>query len=63
MSLEEYRAEMETCCRCSACKFIPLEIVKGYDNINICPSISRFNSTLTPEAAASVPASPCLKIR
>ena len=43
MSLEEYRAEMETCCRCSACKFVPLEIVNGYDNVNICPSISRYN--------------------
>ncbi len=43
MSLEKYRAEMEMCCRCSACKFVPLEILKGYDNANICPSISRFN--------------------
>ena len=43
MALEEYRQEMETCCRCSACKFIPLEKVKGYDNVNVCPSISRYN--------------------
>ena len=34
---------METCCRCSACKFIPLEKVKGYDNVNVCPGISRYN--------------------
>jgi Fe-S oxidoreductase len=31
---------METCCRCSACKFIPLEKVRGYEPVNICPSIS-----------------------
>jgi hypothetical protein len=28
MALEEYRQDMETCCRCSACKFIPFENVK-----------------------------------
>jgi Fe-S oxidoreductase len=43
LALEEYRQEMETCCRCSACKFIPFEKVKGYDNVNVCPSISRYN--------------------
>jgi Fe-S oxidoreductase len=43
VALEDYRQEMETCCRCSACKFIPLEKVTGYDNVNVCPSISRFN--------------------
>ena len=34
---------METCCRCSACKFIPFEKVKGFNNVNVCPSISRYN--------------------
>lgn len=43
MALEDYRSEMESCCRCSACKFIPLEKVKGYDHANCCPSISRYN--------------------
>jgi Fe-S oxidoreductase len=43
MPLEEYRAEMETCCRCSACKFIPLEMITGYEHANVCPSISRYN--------------------
>jgi len=43
MSLEKYRAEMEMCCRCSACKFVPLEIVKGFDYVNVCPSISCYN--------------------
>jgi Fe-S oxidoreductase len=43
MTLEDYRNDMETCCRCSTCKFIPLEKVEGYSNVNVCPSISRYN--------------------
>ena len=43
MALEDYRSDMETCCRCSACKFIPLEKVKGFRPVNICPSIARYN--------------------
>lgn len=43
MSLETYRQDMETCCRCSACKFIPLERVKGFQYVNLCPSIARYN--------------------
>jgi Fe-S oxidoreductase len=43
MALGEYQQEMETCCRCSACKFIPLENVKGFANVNVCPSIARYN--------------------
>ena len=43
MALEEYRQDMETCCRCSACKFIPLENAKGFHNVTICPSIARYN--------------------
>jgi Fe-S oxidoreductase len=42
MSLEEYRNDMETCRRCSPCKFIPFEKVTGYDHVNVCPSIARF---------------------
>ncbi len=33
---------METCRRCSPCKFIPLEKVTKYDHINVCPSISKY---------------------
>jgi len=40
MALEQYQTDMETCCRCSACKFIPLEKVKSYQPVNICPSIT-----------------------
>jgi Fe-S oxidoreductase len=43
MALEDFRGDMETCCRCSACKFIPLEKGKGFQHINICPSVARYN--------------------
>ena len=43
MALEDYRSDMETCRRCSACKFIPLEKVTGYEQANVCPSITRYN--------------------
>jgi Fe-S oxidoreductase len=43
MGLEQYKGDMEMCCRCSACKFIPLQKVAGFDYANVCPSISRFN--------------------
>jgi Fe-S oxidoreductase len=43
MGLEQYKGDMDMCCRCSACKFIPLQKVAGYQYANVCPSISRFN--------------------
>jgi len=43
MGLDQYKGDMNMCCRCSACKFIPLQRVAGYDYANVCPSISRFN--------------------
>jgi Fe-S oxidoreductase len=43
MALDDYKDDMITCCRCSACKFIPFERVKGFHNVNVCPSISRFD--------------------
>lgn len=43
MALEDCRDNMELCHRCSACKFIPLERVRGYEHANACPSISRYN--------------------
>jgi Fe-S oxidoreductase len=42
MALVDYQNDMETCCRCSACKFIPLERVKGFSYVDVCPSISRY---------------------
>ena len=43
MSLEQYQGDMNMCCRCSACKWIPLQQVSGYEFANVCPSISRYN--------------------
>ncbi|MCX7911349.1 MAG: (Fe-S)-binding protein [Dehalococcoidales bacterium] len=43
MALEDYRTDMEACCRCSVCKFIPMEQVKSYDFAYGCPSIARYN--------------------
>jgi len=43
MALEDCRYYMETCRRCSPCKFIPLEKVTGFDRINVCPSIARYD--------------------
>ena len=43
MALEDVRDEMETCRRCSACKFMPFEKVTGAQPVNVCPSISRYN--------------------
>jgi Fe-S oxidoreductase len=43
MSLEQYAGDMAMCCRCSACKFIPLQKVKDSAFSYVCPSISRYN--------------------
>ncbi len=43
MALEDYRSYLETCRRCSICKFIPLEKVKGYEHSYVCPSIARYD--------------------
>ncbi len=41
MSLEQYQGDVNMCCRCSACKFIPLQKVVGNDYTYVCPSIAR----------------------
>jgi Fe-S oxidoreductase len=43
MALEDYRNDMEVCCRCSNCKHIPLERIKEYKHTYVCPSIARYN--------------------
>ena len=43
MGLDQYKGDMDMCCRCSACKWIPLQQVTGFEYSNVCPSISRFN--------------------
>ncbi|MGD9142716.1 MAG: hypothetical protein PVG61_02600, partial [Dehalococcoidia bacterium] len=42
MGLIDYQQDMETCCRCSCCKFIPMEKIKDLENANVCPSITRY---------------------
>jgi len=43
MALEDYRGDMEMCCRCSICKFVPLEKLKVIQHSYVCPSIARYN--------------------
>ncbi len=43
MGLEQYKGDMDMCCRCSACKFIPMQKVKGLQYANACPSIAKYN--------------------
>jgi Fe-S oxidoreductase len=43
MGLEQYKGDVAMCCRCSACKFIPMQMVEGFKYVNVCPSIARYN--------------------
>jgi Fe-S oxidoreductase len=43
MGLEQYQGDMDMCCRCSTCKFIPMQMVKGEQYVRVCPSISKYN--------------------
>jgi Fe-S oxidoreductase len=43
MNLQQYRGHMEMCCRCSCCKFVPMQRVSGFEYANVCPSISKYN--------------------
>ena len=43
MGLEQYQGDLGMCCRCSACKFIPMQMVKGAEYSYACPSIARYN--------------------
>jgi Fe-S oxidoreductase len=43
MAIEQYKGDMEMCCRCSACKHIPLQMVRNPKHSYACPSISRYN--------------------
>ncbi|MFC1971173.1 (Fe-S)-binding protein [Chloroflexota bacterium] len=46
MALEDYRADMERCSRCSYCKWIPLAQVKSWRFAKGCPSVeyNKFHS-------------------
>lgn len=43
MTIKDYRGDVEKCCRCSCCKFIPLQKVKGSKYSYACPSIAKYN--------------------
>jgi len=43
MALADCKRTMEMCCRCSCCKFIPLERIEGYRYADVCPSVARYN--------------------
>ena len=42
MGLEQYKGDMAMCCRCSCCKWIPMQMIQGYEYSKQCPSISRY---------------------
>ncbi len=43
MSLEQYKEDMGMCCRCSACKFIPMQKIMDAGHSYVCPSIAKYN--------------------
>ncbi len=43
MGLEQYQGDMGMCCRCSACKFIPMQKVETSEYSYACPSIAKYN--------------------
>jgi Fe-S oxidoreductase len=43
MGLEQYQVDVEMCCRCSSCKFVPFQKMKGIQYSNVCPSITKYN--------------------
>lgn len=43
MGLEQYLGDMNVCCRCSMCKFIPMQKIDGLDYSYVCPSIAKYN--------------------
>ena len=43
MGLKQYQGDMEQCCRCSTCKFVPMQKIKGLTYANVCPSIAKYN--------------------
>lgn len=42
MALEQYQGDMAMCCRCSCCKWIPMQMIQGYEYAKQCPSVSRY---------------------
>ena len=43
MGLDQYGGDAGMCCRCSACKFVPFQKMKGLQYSTVCPSIDKYN--------------------
>jgi Fe-S oxidoreductase len=43
MALKDYQEDVEMCCRCSTCKFVPMQKIKGLQYATVCPSIAKYN--------------------
>jgi Fe-S oxidoreductase len=43
MPLADYKRDIESCNRCSVCKFVPMEKINGHQHANVCPSIAKYN--------------------
>ncbi|HEX2966065.1 MAG TPA: (Fe-S)-binding protein [Syntrophorhabdaceae bacterium] len=43
MGLEQYRGDLAMCSRCSCCKFIPMQMIDGFEYARQCPSISKYD--------------------
>jgi Fe-S oxidoreductase len=43
MGLDDHRADMEMCCRCSICKFVPMEKIIEKRHSYVCPAVAKFN--------------------
>jgi len=42
MAIQDYQGDINMCCRCSACKHIPLQKINGMEHAYNCPSISKY---------------------
>jgi Fe-S oxidoreductase len=43
MTLKDYAEDVGMCCRCSTCKFVPMQKIKGLKYATVCPSVAKFN--------------------
>ena len=43
MALADYEFEMNFCCRCSHCKWIPLLFIRSHRFASVCPAMERYN--------------------
>ena len=43
MAIEDYHGDIGMCGRCSTCKFVPMQMVRGKAHSYVCPSIAKYN--------------------